>query len=276
LQGKELSYNNLSDLDAALWLAFDFDEPCAVVVKHTNPCGVAVHADVATAFRLALSADPVSAYGGILAFNRPIDAALATTILESRTFFEVIAAPGVDEAARTCLAGRVNLRVLELPADWSRRTPGGHHARRVQGGWLVQDWDDAADGAWSSAARAPTPAETALLRFAWSVCRRVSSNAIVLATESEGGRVLNGVGAGQTSRVDAVRIALARAVRPVEANVLASDAFFPFPDGVERALEAGVRAFVQPGGSVRDDAVLAVVRGAGAVMELTGRRHFRH
>jgi phosphoribosylaminoimidazolecarboxamide formyltransferase/IMP cyclohydrolase len=259
LQGKELSFNNLADLDATLRTAFEFELPAAVIVKHTNPCGAAEHPDgAAAAYRLALSADPVSAYGGILAFNRPITGEVARAIVESKVFYEVIAAPGVDVEARAALAKRANLRVMELPDDWSASVPAGRDARRVQGGWLVQDWDLGADGLWTSALRAPTADEGRALRFAWRVCRNVKSNAIVLArAEADGGCVTNGIGAGQTSRVDAVRIAVSRATRPVAGAVLASDAFFPFADGVEVAAAAGISAIVQPGGSIRDDEVRA-------------------
>jgi phosphoribosylaminoimidazolecarboxamide formyltransferase/IMP cyclohydrolase len=278
LQGKELSFNNLADLDATLRAVFEFDAPAAVIVKHTNPCGAAEHPTSAdAAYALALSADPVSAYGGILAFNRPIDEALARTVLDSKVFYEVIAAPGVDAAAAALFAKRPNLRLMELPADWAASRPAGQDARRVQGGWLLQDWDVGHETAWTSALRAPTDDERRAMRFAWAVCRNVKSNAIVLArAEADGACVLNGVGAGQTSRVDAVRLAVSKATRATAGSVLASDAFFPFPDGVEVAAAAGVTAIVQPGGSIRDDEVAAVARAAGMAMELTGARHFRH
>ena len=278
LQGKELSFNNLADLDAALRVAFDLDAPVAVIVKHNNPCGAATHpSDLAAAYALALSADPVSAYGGILALNRPLDGRVATAIVSSKVFFEVIAAPGVDAEARVALAKKTNLRVLELPADWSASLPAGRDARRVQGAWLVQDWDVGAVSTWTTALRPPSHDEARALAFAWNVCRSVKSNAIVLArAEADGAFVLNGVGAGQMSRVDSVRLAVSKATRPVPGSVLASDAFFPFADGVEVALAAGVTAIAQPGGSVRDDDVLAVARAAGIAMQMTGLRHFRH
>ncbi len=278
LQGKELSFNNLADLDAALRVAFDLDAPGAVVVKHNNPCGAATHpSDLAEAYALALSADPVSAYGGILALNRPLDGRVAAAIVASKVFFEVIAAPGVEADARAALAKKTNLRLLELPADWAASRPADRDARRVQGGWLVQDWDVGATSPWTTALREPTSDEARALAFAWNVCRSVKSNAIVLARAEEGGAcVLNGVGAGQMSRVDSVRLAVSKATRPVSGSVLASDAFFPFADGVEVALAAGVTAIAQPGGSVRDDEVLAVARAAGIAMQMTGLRHFRH
>ncbi len=277
LQGKELSFNNLADLDATLRVAFEFDEPAAVVVKHMNPCGAAVHAGgLVPAYALALSADPVSAYGGILAFNRPVDEAAARAVIDSKVFYEVIAAPGFDDAAKALFAARKNLRVMELPADWAASRPAGQDARRVQGGWLLQDWDVGHETAWKDALRAPSADEARALRFAWAVCRNVKSNAIVLATLADGGVVLNGVGAGQMSRVDSVKLAVSKAVRPAAGSVLASDAFFPFADGVQVAAAAGVSAIVQPGGSIRDEEVLAAARDAGMAMALTGARHFRH
>ena len=278
LQGKELSFNNLADLDATLRAAFDLEGPGCVIVKHMNPCGAAVHeGGMAPAFELALSGDPVSAYGGIVVFNRAVDEEAVRTLRRSRVFFEVIAAPGFSPEGRALLAARENLRVLELPADWAARRPEGFDARRVQGGWLLQDWDVGQAPAWEqSSAAAPSPEEDGALRFAWAICRNVKSNAIVLARPCEGGFVLNGTGAGQMSRVDSVRLAVSKATRAVPGSVLASDAFFPFADGVEVALEAGVRAFVQPGGSIRDAEVLAAVDGAGASMVFTGVRHFRH
>lgn len=277
LQGKELSFNNLGDLEGALRIAFDLAGPGVAIIKHANPCGAAVHPEgLAAAYPLALSADPVSAYGGILAFNRPVTAAVAEVVLASKVFYEVIAAPGFDEGARALFAPRVNLRVMELPADWASSGFPGRDARRVHGGWLLQDWDVAQAGGWSSAAREASDEEVAALQFAWAVCRNVKSNAIVLACAESGGWVLNGVGAGQMSRVDSVRLAIAKAARPVAGSVLASDAFFPFADGVRLALEAGVCAMVQPGGSIRDEEVLAAAREAGAAMLMTGVRHFRH
>jgi phosphoribosylaminoimidazolecarboxamide formyltransferase/IMP cyclohydrolase len=278
LQGKALSFNNLADMDATLRAVFHFDEPACVVTKHMNPCGAAVHADgPEAAFLLALSADPVSAYGGIVCFNRTVDGDTARALRKSRTFFEVLAAPGFTSEARELLAPREKLRVMELPQDWAACTPGGTDARRVQGGWLLQDWDLGAPITWKvSTARAPSPEEEGALRFAWGVVQHVKSNAIVLARAEEGGYVLNGVGAGQMSRVDSVRIALSKATRPVEGSVMASDAFFPFSDGVEVAVKAGIEAIIQPGGSIRDDAVVAAVNESEATMVFTGARHFRH
>lgn len=278
LQGKALSFNNLADLDATLRAVFHFEQPACVVTKHMNPCGAAVHpSGPECAFLLALSADPVSAYGGIVCFNRTVDEDTARALRKSRTFFEVIAAPGFTEEAKALLAAKENIRVMELPADWAECQPGGTDARRVQGGWLLQDWDLGAPISWEiPTGRKPTTAEEGALRFAWGIVQHVKSNAIVLARAEDGGYVLNGVGAGQMSRVDSVRIALSKATRPVEGSVLASDAFFPFPDGVEEALGAGVRAIIQPGGSIRDDGVVSVVDNAESTMVFTGARHFRH
>ncbi|MDP6934329.1 MAG: bifunctional phosphoribosylaminoimidazolecarboxamide formyltransferase/IMP cyclohydrolase, partial [Myxococcota bacterium] len=204
LQGKELSFNNLADLDATVRAVFDLERPACVVVKHANPCGAAVHSDgLAQAFELALSADPVSAFGGIVAFNRPVDADTVRAVRRSRTFFEVLAAPGFSDEARELLEPRKKLRVLELPGNWGELGVSGQDVRRVQGGWLLQDWDEGLETEWRTATReAPGSDELATLRFAWTMCRHVKSNAIVLARAEQGGCVLNGVGAGQMSRVD--------------------------------------------------------------------------
>ena len=278
LKGKQLSYNNLADLDAALRAVFEFDQPACVIVKHANPCGAAVHPDgLAAAFELALSADPVSAFGGIVVWNRPADADAIRALRRSRKMYEIIAAPGFTDEAREIFPPKAGVRILELPADWAASRPAGFDAKRVQGGWLVQDWDlDAAVGWEVASARAPAEDEAAALRFAWKLCRSVKSNAIVLARAQDGGFVANGVGAGQMSRVDSVHLALRKATRPVAGSVLASDAFFPFPDAAEAAMEAGVRALVQPGGAMRDAQVLEAVNAHGAAMVFTGHRHFRH
>ncbi len=278
-QGKELSYNNLADLDAALRVAFEPLGPSCAIIKHANPCGAGQHQDgPIAAFELALSGDPVSAFGGVMAFNRPLDEAAVRAIRQSRVFFEIIAAPGFSAQALELLRPRENLRVMELPADWGQRSARGMDMKRVQGGFLLQDWDEGpVESTWKVASRAaPSDEESAVLAFAWGMCRHVKSNAIVLARAVPGGFVLNGVGAGQMSRVDSVRLALAKATRPIEGSVLAGDAFFPFADGPQAALEAGVRAFVQPGGSLRDEEVLAAVDALGARMVFTGIRHFRH
>ncbi len=277
-QGKPLSYNNLADLDSALRCVFDFSEPACVIVKHGNPCGAAVHVDgLSTAFELALSADPVSAFGSIVVFNRKVEVDDVRTMRKSRLFIEVVSAPGFSPEALDLLQRRERLRVLELPSDWARTRPSATDAKRVQGGWLLQDWDLGADIAWDvPTERQPTDDEGRALRFAWIACRHVRSNAIVLAREVPGGAVLNGVGAGQMSRVDSVELALKKATRDVEGSVLASDAFFPFPDGPRAAARAGVTAIIQPGGSKKDPEVVAAVNEHGVAMVMTGVRHFRH
>ena len=212
-----------------------------------------------------------------MVFNRPVGVDEVRAFRQSRTFFEILAAPGFSAEALQRLAPRANLRVLELPADWADGRPPGTDARRVQGGWLLQDWDLGAPIEWRVATeRAPTEAEERTLRFAWAACRNVKSNAIVLARAFDDGAALNGVGAGQMSRVDSVRIALSKATSPTQGCVLASDAFFPFADGVEAAAEGGITAVIQPGGSKRDDEVIAACNAAGIAMVLTGVRHFRH
>lgn len=276
-QGKELSFNNLADLDGAVRVVFEHDEPACAIIKHMNPAGCATAPDVAQAFDDALAGDPVSAFGGIVAFNRRVDAGTVQRLRQSRTFFEVVVAPGFAPEALELLAPREKLRVIELPEDWASRAPVGRDTRRVQGGWLVQDWDhDAAFGWEVRTARAPTDGEAAALRFAWRTCRGVKSNAIVLARPTAHGQALNGVGAGQMSRVDSVHLAVRKATREVAGSVLASDAFFPFADGIEGAAEAGITAIVQPGGSIRDDEVVAAADAAGIAMVFTGTRHFRH
>jgi len=278
-QGKELSYNNVADLDAALRAAFELDSPTCIIVKHANPAGAATHEGGAIpAFELALSADPVSAFGGVVAFNRPLDGDAVRAIRQSRTMFEILAAPGFTEEALALLAPREKLRVMELPADWAARRAQGVDVKRVQGGFLLQDWDlGPVAGEWKVVSQAvPDDEELAALGYAWRMCRHVKSNAIVLARAVDGGFVINGVGAGQMSRVDSVRMAISKATRPVAGSVLAGDAFFPFPDGPEVAMAAGIEAMVQPGGSVKDAEVLAAIDAHGARMVYTGVRHFWH
>ncbi len=274
LQGRPLSFNNLGDLSAARLLTLELDGPAAVIVKHGNPCGVGVAETVGEAYEKALASDPVSAYGGVVVLNRPVGAALGKAL--AAQFVEVVFAPGYDEDALQELAAKEKARVL---LDGERRAfvTSERDLRRVLGGLLVQDRD--ADGdpldAMDVACGDPDPATWEELLFAWTVAKHVTSNAIVI---SSGGRTL-GIGAGQMSRVDAVRLALEKARglgHPLEGAVLASDAFFPFADGPKLALEAGIRAIIQPGGSRRDAEVLDAVRAAGATMVLTGRRHFRH
>jgi len=271
LAGKELSYNNLLDADAALGLVAEHPErPFAVIVKHTNPCGAAFGATLEEAYAGALEGDPVSAFGGVVGLSRPLDAATAAAI--AGVFTEVVVAPGFEPEALVALAGKPSLRLVRVdPARPSRRLG----VRSVAGGLLVQEPDAAADdpAGWAlQAGDPPAPALLADLVLAWSVARHVKSNAIVLARD---GRVV-GVGAGQQSRVDAVRLAVAKAGERAAGAAAGSDAFFPFADGVEELAAAGVLAVAQPGGSVRDAEVTAAAAGAGVAMLHTGRRHFRH
>ncbi len=274
LQGKPLSFNNLGDLSAARLLLLELDGTAAVIVKHGNPCGVGLGATVDEAFAKALAADPVSAYGGVVVLNQPVTAALGKAL--AKQFLEVLFAPGYDEAALEELATKDSTRVL---ADAERRSfvTSERDLRRVLGGLLVQDRDTDGDplDAMDILCGDPDASTWDDLLFAWSVVKHVVSNAIVIARD---GQTL-GIGGGQTSRVDAVRIAVGKARElghSLEGAVLASDAFFPFADGPRLALEAGVTAIIQPGGSKRDGEVLDAVREAGATMVVTGRRHFRH
>ena len=274
LQGKELSYNNLLDLDAAMRLAAEFAAPAAAIIKHTNPCGVAVSEEgIAAAYRRARETDPISAFGGIVAVNRAVDGALGRELAE--TFLECVIAPSYTPEARAALAGKKNLRLLALELPGAEQPAPGFDLRSIAGGFLVQTRDTTTSAAAAgkvASKRAPTPAELADLDFAWRVAKHVKSNAIVFAGA---GRTL-GIGAGQMSRVDSVRIAIAKARAPLAGAVLASDAFFPFRDGVDEAAKAGVTAVIQPGGSVRDDEVLAAADEHGMAVVLTGERHFKH
>jgi phosphoribosylaminoimidazolecarboxamide formyltransferase / IMP cyclohydrolase len=275
LSGKELSFNNLADLDAARAILREFELPACVIVKHANPCGVGVAAEPADAYAKAHSADPVSAYGGVVALNRRVDPPLAQRLAEQ--FVEVLIAPEYTADAAEILQQKPGARVLE-DRERRRTPPGERHYRRVQGGLLAQDSDAEVDdraGMEVVAGQAPDEAAWGDLLFAWRVCKHVLSNAIVVAA----GLQTIGIGAGQMSRVDAVRIALQKAAEhghPLEGAALASDAFFPFPDGPQLALDAGVRTIVQPGGSKLDEDVLAAAEAAGATMVFTRRRHFRH
>ncbi|MCK6593460.1 MAG: bifunctional phosphoribosylaminoimidazolecarboxamide formyltransferase/IMP cyclohydrolase, partial [Polyangiaceae bacterium] len=251
----------------------EFDEPAAVVVKHTNPCGVAVAADLASAYRTAREADALSAFGGIVALNREVDRAAAEAIAE--TFIECVAAPSYEAEALAILRAKQKLRVLAtgaLPAAGARERT----FKRVSGGIVLQDRDATAQGEVLAAKvvskRAPTEAELSALSLAWKVCKHVKSNAIVLALENR----TTGVGAGQMSRVESVRIACGKAGDLARGSVLASDAFFPFPDGVELAVKHGITAIAQPGGSVKDADVIAAADAAGVAMVFTSVRHFRH
>ena len=269
LQGKELSYNNLVDLDAAWHLICEFDLPASAIIKHTNPCGCATAATLGDSYKKAFAADPISAFGGVLAFNREVDGETASEI--AKTFIEAIAAPGYTAEALALLAAKKNLRLLAV-------LPGGLDepvVKSITGGYLIQAADRRTlkrDEAKLATRLAPTEEQWRALEFAWRVVKHVKSNAIVYAHEGQ----LIAAGAGQMSRVDSVKFGAMKAVLPLAGCVVASDAFFPFPDGLEAAASHGARAFVQPGGSVKDEEVIAAADRLGVAMVLTGFRHFRH
>jgi phosphoribosylaminoimidazolecarboxamide formyltransferase/IMP cyclohydrolase len=289
-QGKELSYTNLLDVDAALRIVLEFTEPAATVIKHTNPCGTATGASLAEAYVRARDADPLSAFGGIVGLNRPLDVEAATAI--ASTFIEAVIAPSIDDAARPILAKKANMRVITT--DFAAFGAAGQETRSILGGVLVQDRDrvDEAREPWPRAAstlrpptsdlrvvtkRQPSADEWQALRFAWRVCAHVKSNTIIFTGKD---RSL-AVGAGQMSRVDAVKVAVMKAAShqppiPLQGSVVASDAFFPFRDGLDALADAGATAVVQPGGSVKDAEVIAAADERGLAMVFTGRRHFRH
>jgi phosphoribosylaminoimidazolecarboxamide formyltransferase/IMP cyclohydrolase len=274
LQGRELSYNNLNDLAAARALLREFTLPACVIVKHANPCGAAVAATVEEAYERALASDPLSAYGGIVVLNRPVSAELGASLRDQ--FVELLLAPGYDEEALAALREKPATRILD---DRERRVgdPGERDYRRVPGGLLVQDRDADVDDREGMEVVCGSPSEATWgdLLFAWRVCKHVTSNAIVVVRDL----ATIGIGAGQQSRIDATRIALEKAGahgHDLSGAALASDAYFPFADGPQLALDAGVTAIVQPGGSKRDAEVMAAVEAAGATMVFTGRRHFRH
>src|ERR1700674_151336 len=272
LQGKELSYNNFVDLEAARSLAAEFQRPAAVIIKHKTACGAAEQETLLDAYLKAYACDPVSAFGGVLAFNRIVDAATAGEV--AKLFVECIVAPGFADKAKEIFAAKKNLRLLELPAG-GLEPDRELHLKRILGGMLVQqpDLGELSDDELRTVTkRAPTPEEMHTMRFAWKVAKHVKSNAIVFAKD---GATL-GVGAGQMSRVDSVRIAVMKAQSPLQGTVVASDAFFPFPDGVEEAAKAGATAVIQPGGSVRDTDVIAAADRLGLAMVFTGIRHFLH
>jgi phosphoribosylaminoimidazolecarboxamide formyltransferase/IMP cyclohydrolase len=269
LQGKEMSFNNWLDAEAARGLAGSLPEPSAVIVKHNNPCGAAVGGTPAGAYQAALASDPVSAFGGVVAFNVEVDEEAAGAMGD--VFTEVVVAPGFSDGARAAFGKRENLRVVAAPPPG----PRGLEVRTIEGGALVQDADQATEGREEMkvvTSREPTDEEWADLLFAWTVAAGATSNAIVLAR----GRATVGVGAGQMSRVDSVGIAARKAGDRSRGSAMASDAFFPFRDGIDRAAEAGVVAVIQPGGSVRDEEVVAAAEDHGMAMVFTGRRHFRH
>ena len=268
LQGKELSYNNLVDLDACWELTREFDEPFVAIIKHTNPCGAAAGSNVFEAYQKALACDPVSAFGGVIGVNRPVDGAAADEI--AKLFVEAIAAPAFTPEARARFATKKNLRLVEVRAASPRFV-----VKQVSGGLLLQDADTARVTeselkvvTW----RPPTPEELRSLLFAWRVTKHVKSNAIVYARDGQ----TVGIGAGQMSRVDAAKFGAQKAVLPLKDTVAASDAFFPFPDGLEAAAAAGATAVIQPGGSVNDQAVIEAADRLGMAMVFTGVRHFRH
>jgi phosphoribosylaminoimidazolecarboxamide formyltransferase / IMP cyclohydrolase len=267
-QGKELSYNNLVDLDACWELVQEFDEPAVIIVKHTNPCGAATGESILEAYKKALECDPISAFGGVIGINREVDGAAAEEI--GKLFVEAIAAPGFSVEARERFSAKRNLRLVEVKA-----APVKPVVKNVSGGLLVQDADtgrvtqsELKVVTW----RPPTVEELRSLLFAWRVCKHVKSNAVVYARD---GQTL-GVGAGQMSRVDAAKFGAMKAVLPLKGCVAASDAFFPFPDGLEAVTQAGATAVIQPGGSVRDNEVIAAADKLGVAMVFTGIRHFRH
>ncbi|MFN3704982.1 MAG: bifunctional phosphoribosylaminoimidazolecarboxamide formyltransferase/IMP cyclohydrolase [Thermoflexales bacterium] len=276
LQGKALSYNNLLDLDAAWRAVSQLEQPAAVIVKHNSPCGAATAKDLSHAFRAALLSDPISAFGGIVAFNRTVD--LATVEALGTLFLECIIAPGFAAEARHALAERKNCRVLEVQDPEACRRVKWEY-RSVLGGLLQQSVDhgDPAGAEWRVVTQAkPLDADWPVMRFAWTICQHVRSNAIVLANRLDDAVATVGIGGGQPNRVDSVRIAGQHAKERAKGAVLASDAFFPFVDGVQVAAGLGVRVIIQPGGSVRDAEVIAAADAAGIAMVFTGARHFRH
>jgi phosphoribosylaminoimidazolecarboxamide formyltransferase/IMP cyclohydrolase len=268
LQGKELSFNNLVDLDAAWQLAQEFEHPASAIIKHTNPCGCAESSTLVESYRRAFEADPISPFGGVLAFNRNVDAETAEEIV--KILMDAVAAPDYSAAALNILAARKNLRLLRV-----KTAPPSLVIKSISGGYLAESPDT---GAWSretaqvKTRRAPTEAEWKGLAFAMKVAKHVKSNAIIFA---RAGQTI-GIGAGQTSRVDSVKVGAMRAILPLQGSVLASDAFFPFPDGVEEAAKHGITAIIQPGGSVKDNVVIETADRLGLAMVFTGIRHFRH
>lgn len=270
LHGTKLSFNNILDLDAAVAVAYSLERCGCAVIKHGNPCGAASAETPREAFLAAREGDPVSAFGGIVAFNRRVDADAAREL--TSMFLEVVAAPEIEEEALEILRKKKKLRVIELGPGAGRRT--GFDVRRVSGGLLLQEWDgdDPLESAEVVTRRPPTDDEWRALRFAWRVCRHVRSNAIVFALADR----TVGIGAGQMSRVDSVKLAAMKAGDRSAGAVMASDAFFPFRDGVDEAAKAGIRAVIQPGGSIRDKEVIAAADEHGLAMVFTGRRHFRH
>jgi phosphoribosylaminoimidazolecarboxamide formyltransferase / IMP cyclohydrolase len=272
LQGKELSYNNLVDLDACWAMASEFEQPAVIIVKHTNPCGVALGPTVEQAYVRALAADPVSAFGGVIGVNRVVDGPAAAEM--AKLFVEAIVAPDFTAEALAAFSAKKNLRLLKIVAP-----SAGRVMKQISGGFLLQDEDRAlvtADTLTYPTARKPTEDEIAAMLFSWKVCKHVKSNAIVYARLEGGFGQTVGIGAGQMSRVDAARFGAMKAALPLAGTVAASDAFFPFPDGVEAIANAGATAIIQPGGSVRDAEVIAAADRLGVAMAFTGIRHFLH
>ncbi len=274
LKGKELSFNNILDLNAAWELAVEFDETAAVIIKHTNPCGVALDDDLTQAFIKARETDPTSAFGGIIGVNRPVDGALADEI--TKNFVEAVIAPGFAPEALEIFSAKKNVRLMEMPPiDKTRPAQGDFDFKRVGGGFLVQNWDRAVydEKTLKPVSKlSPTDAMMDDLKFAWRVAKHVKSNAIVYARNRE----TLGVGAGQMSRVDSAKIAVSKANKSLEDCVMASDAFFPFRDSIDEAAKCNVKAVIQPGGSIRDEEVIHAADEHGMVMVFTGMRHFRH
>ena len=276
LQGKELSFNNIADTDAALECVKQFDQPACVIVKHANPCGVSVAVDIGTAYDLAFATDPESAFGGIIAFNRELDAKTAEAIC-AKQFVEVIIAPSVSVDALAVVAAKKNVRLLEC-GTWGDRRPQDFDYKRVNGGLLIQDRDNGMiteEDLKVVSKRVPTQIEMTDMLFAWKVAKMVKSNAIIYAKNNQ----TVGVGAGQMSRINSARIAGIKAEHAgleVVGAVMASDAFFPFRDGIDNAGQAGISCIIQPGGSMRDDEVIAAADEHGMAMVFTGMRHFRH
>jgi phosphoribosylaminoimidazolecarboxamide formyltransferase/IMP cyclohydrolase len=273
-QGKELSYNNIADADAAWQCVRQFDETACAIIKHANPCGVAMAQDPASAYDLAFATDPTSAFGGIIAFNRPLDASTASSIID-RQFLELLIAPAYDDETLAVLSAKKNIRVLEIPLI---KPVAQLETKRIDGGLLVQNSDLKAlsrEDCRVVSQREPDEQEWLDLMFAWKVAHMVKSNAIVYVA---GGRTV-GIGAGQMSRIDSARIGRWKAEDaglPIKGAIMASDAFFPFRDGIDAAGEAGIAAVIQPGGSMRDEEVIAAADEHGMAMVFTGTRHFRH
>ena len=273
LQGKELSYNNLVDLDAAWQLAKEFRKPAAVIIKHNNPCGAAELESLTEAYKKALACDPISAFGGVLAFNRAVDQKTADEV--AKLFVECVVAPSYEPGVLDKFSAKKNVRLLEIGPEEHSNEAKNLELKRISGGVLVQTPDDhelQASELKVVSERQPTEEEMRAMLFAWKVCKHVKSNAIVFAHEG----YTAGIGAGQMSRVDSVKIAIMKAKLPIKGSVMASDAFFPFPDSVEEGATAGATAVIQPGGSIRDSDSIGAANKAGMAMVVTGYRHFRH